>query len=234
MNTKYKFIEEDGINVDSIETRKMFNIGKEVNELKECLKSEGVDLNINTIIQLIETIIRNCGVDSNKDKKMLNSVIGLISIKSPYTLAHDEEEEKICNATVIDYLDYFFINNSDNGTIYSNAKIIYDEVCTFINDLFDYIYTKYIDDYNDTKKMHNNAFVSHHYIAMIDQTHILEFDVYGEASINKPVIHIVGTTIFTDKKKCELVIPSFGEEDRKILMAKYMNTADLTDSNVEG
>ena len=62
---------------------------------------------------------------------------------------------------------------------------------------------------------------------------IILLDVYAESSINKPIIHIVGQTFSSEDKKCELVLPSFTEEDRKILMAKFMNTADLSDSSIE-
>lgn len=239
----YKFIEDSGIVSDSTEIRKIFNLKNEVNELKECLKSEGVDISTSIIMRLIEAILRNCGIDSsdNIDKK-LNSVIGLITIKSPYTLVKSEEEEKICDESVHKYFNTMFDDEDPEKTIVmNNTKIIYDEVCTFINDLFDYMYSSYFDEYEECHKNTNNknVFISHHYLIVEDEYidedeyYLIEFDVYAESSINKPIIHIIGQTFSSEDKKCELVLPSFTEEDRKILMAKFMNTADLSDSNIE-
>lgn len=239
----YKFIENSGIASDSTEIRRMFDLRNEVNELKECLKSEGIDVSKEMIMQLIESILRNCGIDNsgNIDKK-LNAVIGLITIKSPYTLVKSEEEEKICDESVRKYFDTMFDDKDpEKSIVMNNTKIIYDEVCTFINDLFDYMYNTYFDEY---EKYHNdgnnkNVFISHHYLIVADkyidedEYYLIEFDVYAESSINKPIIHIIGQTFSSEDKKCELVLPSFTEEDRKILMAKFMNTADLSDSSIE-
>ena len=239
----YKFIEDSGIVSDSTEIRKIFNLKNEVNELKECLKSEGVDVSKSMIMRLIEAILRNCGIDSsNNINKKLNSVIGLITIKSPYTLVKSEDEEKICDESVHKYFDTMFDDEDPEKTIVmNNTKIIYDEVCTFINDLFDYMYSSYFDEYEEChKKINNkNIFISHHYLIVEDEYidedeyYLIEFDVYAESSINKPIIHIIGQTFSSEDKKCELVLPSFTEEDRKILMAKFMNTADLSDSSIE-
>ena len=239
----YKFIEDSGIVSDSTEIRKIFNLKNEVNELKECLKSEGVDVSTSIIMRLIEAILRNCGIDSsNNINKKLNSVIGLITIKSPYTLVKSEDEEKICDESVHKYFDTMFDDEDPEKTIImSNTKIIYDEVCTFINDLFDYMYSAYFDEYEECNKNINNksVFISHHYLIVEDEYidedeyYLIEFDVYAESSINKPIIHIIGQTFSSEDKKCELVLPSFTEEDRKILMAKFMNTADLSDSSIE-
>lgn len=239
----YKFIEDSGIVSDSTEIRKIFNLKNEVNELKECLKSEGVDVSTSMIMQLIEAILRNCGIDSSDNiNKKLNSVIGLITIKSPYTLVKSEDEEKICDESVHKYFDTMFDDEDPEKTIVmNNTKIIYDEVCTFINDLFDYMYSSYFDEYEECHKNTNNknVFISHHYLIVEDEYidedeyYLIEFDVYAESSINKPIIHIIGQTFSSEDKKCELVLPSFTEEDRKILMAKFMNTADLSDSNIE-
>ena len=239
----YKFIEDSGIVSDSTEIRKIFNLKNEVNELKECLKSEGVDVSTSMIMQLIEAILRNCGIDSsnNIDRK-LNSVIGLITIKSPYTLVKSEDEEKICDESVHKYFDIMFDDDDpEKPIVMNNTKIIYDEVCTFINDLFDYMYSAYFDEYEECHKNINNknVFISHHYLIVEDEYidedeyYLIEFDVYAESSINKPIIHITGQTFSSEDKKCELVLPSFTEEDRKILMAKFMNTADLSDSSIE-
>lgn len=239
----YKFIEDSGIVSDSTEIRKIFNLKNEVNELKECLKSEGVDVSTSIIMRLIEAILRNCGIDSSDNiNKKLNSVIGLITIKSPYTLVKSEEEEKICDESVHKYFNTMFDDEDPEKTIImNNTKIIYDEVCTFINDLFDYMYSAYFDEYEEYHKNINNknVFISHHYLIVEDEYidedeyYLIEFDVYAESSINKPIIHIIGQTFSSEDKKCELVLPSFTEEDRKILMAKFMNTADLSDSSIE-
>lgn len=239
----YKFIEDSGIVSDSTEIRKIFNLKNEVNELKECLKSEGVDVSTSIIMRLIEAILRNCGIDSSDNiNKKLNSVIGLITIKSPYTLVKSEEEEKICDESVHKYFNTMFDDEDPEKTIVmNNTKIIYDEVCTFINDLFDYMYSAYFDEYEEYHKNINNknVFISHHYLIVEDEYidedeyYLIEFDVYAESSINKPIIHIIGQTFSNEDKKCELVLPSFTEEDRKILMAKFMNTADLSDSSIE-
>ena len=239
----YKFIEDSGIVSDSTEIRKIFNLKNEVNELKECLKSEGVDVSTSIIMRLIEAILRNCGIDSSDNiNKKLNSVIGLITIKSPYTLVKSEDEEKICDESVHKYFDTMFDDEDpEKSIVMSNTKIIYDEVCTFINDLFDYMYNTYFDEYERYHKDANNknVFISHHYLIVEDEYidedeyYLIEFDVYAESSINKPIIHIIGQTFSSEDKKCELVLPSFTEEDRKILMAKFMNTADLSDSSIE-
>ena len=239
----YKFIEDSGIVSDSTEIRKIFNLKNEVNELKECLKSEGVDVSTSIIMRLIEAILRNCGIDSSDNiNKKLNSVIGLITIKSPYTLVKSEDEEKICDESVHKYFDTMFDDEDPEKTIVmNNTKIIYNEVCTFINDLFDYMYSAYFDEYEECHKNTNNknVFISHHYLIVEDEYidedeyYLIEFDVYAESSINKPIIHIIGQTFSSEDKKCELVLPSFTEEDRKILMAKFMNTADLSDSSIE-
>lgn len=239
----YKFIEDSGIVSDSTEIRKIFNLKNEVNELKECLKSEGVDVSTSIIMRLIEAILRNCGIDSSDNiNKKLNSVIGLITIKSPYTLVKSEDEEKICDESVHKYFNTMFDDEDPEKTIImNNTKIIYDEVCTFINDLFDYMYSAYFDEYEEYHKNINNknVFISHHYLIVEDEYidedeyYLIEFDVYAESSINKPIIHIIGQTFSSEDKKCELVLPSFTEEDRKILMAKFMNTADLSDSSIE-
>lgn len=233
----YKFIENSGIASDSTEVRKIFDLKNEVNELMECLKSEGVDVSKSMIMRLIEAILRNCGIDNsgNIDKR-LNAVIGLITIKSPYTLVKSEEEEKICDESVHKYFDIMFDDQDpEKPIVMNNTKIIYDEVCTFINDLFDYMYNTYFDEYEEYHKNVNNknVFISHHYLIVIDEEYIIEFDVYAESSINKPIIHIIGQTFSSEDKKCELVLPSFTEEDRKILMAKFMNTADLSGESVE-
>lgn len=233
----YKFIEDSGIVSDSTEIRRIFDLKNEVNELKECLKSEGIDISKEMIMRLIESILRNCGIDNsgNIDKR-LNAVIGLITIKSPYTLVKSEEEEKICDESVHKYFDIMFDDQDpEKSIVMSNTKIIYDEVCTFINDLFDYMYNTYFDEYERYHKDANNknVFISHHYLIVIDEEFIIEFDVYAESSINKPIIHIIGQTFSSEDKKCELVLPSFTEEDRKILMAKFMNTADLSDDSSE-
>lgn len=239
----YKFIEDSGIVSDSTEIRKIFNLKNEVNELKECLKSEGVDVSTSIIMRLIEAILRNCGIDSSDNiNKKLNSVIGLITIKSPYTLVKSEDEEKICDESVHKYFNTMFDDEDpEKAIVMSNTKIIYDEVCTFINDLFDYMYSTYFDEYEECHKNTNNknVFISHHYLIVEDEYidedeyYLIEFDVYAESSINKPIIHIIGQTFSSEDKKCELVLPSFTEEDRKILMAKFMNTADLSDSSIE-
>ena len=239
----YKFIEDSGIVSDSTEIRKIFNLKNEVNELKECLKSEGVDVSTSIIMRLIEAILRNCGIDSSDNiNAKLNSVIGLITIKSPYTLVKSEDEEKICDESVHKYFNTMFDDEDPEKTIVmNNAKIIYDEVCTFINDLFDYMYSSYFDEYEECHKNINNknVFISHQYLIVEDEYidedeyYLIEFDVYAESSINKPIIHIIGQTFSSEDKKCELVLPSFTEEDRKILMAKFMNTADLSDSSIE-
>ena len=208
----YKFIEDSGIVSDSTEIRKIFNLKNEVNELKECLKSEGVDISTSIIMRLIEAILRNCGIDSsdNIDKK-LNSVIGLITIKSPYTLVKSEEEEKICDESVHKYFNTMFDDEDPEKTIVmNNTKIIYDEVCTFINDLFDYMYSSYFDEYEECHKNTNNknVFISHHYLIVEDEYidedeyYLIEFDVYAESSINKPIIHIIGQTFSSEDKKC--------------------------------
>ena len=234
----YKFIEDSGIASDSTEVRRIFDLKNEVNELMECLKSEGVDVSKSMIMRLIEAILRNCGIDSsnNIDAK-LNSVIGLITIKSPYTLVKSEEEEKLCDESVHKYFDIMFDDQDpEKPIVTNNTKIIYDEVCTFINDLFDYMYNTYFDEYERYHKDdvgNKNVFISHHYLIVIDEEYLIEFDVYAESSINKPIIHIVGQTFSSEDKKCELVLPSFTEEDRKILMAKFMNTADLSGESVE-
>lgn len=233
----YKFIENSGIASDSTEIRRIFNLKNEVDELKECLKSEGIDVSKEMIMRLIESILRNCGIDNsgNIDKK-LNAVIGLITIKSPYTLVKSEEEEKICDESVHKYFDTMFDDEDpEKAIVMNNTKVIYDEVCTFINDLFDYMYSTYFDEYEKYHKDSNNknVFISHHYLIVIDEEYLIEFDVYAESSINKPIIHIIGQTFSSEDKKCELVLPSFTEDDRKILMAKFMNTADLSDDSSE-
>lgn len=239
----YKFIENSGIASDSTEIRRIFNLKNEVDELKECLKSEGIDVSKEMIMRLIESILRNCGIDNsgNIDKK-LNAVIGLITIKSPYTLVKSEEEEKICDESVHKYFDTMFDDEDpEKAIVMNNTKVIYDEVCTFINDLFDYMYSTYFDEYEKYHKDSNNknVFISHHYLIVVDEYidedeyYLIEFDVYAESSINKPIIHIIGQTFSSEDKKCELVLPSFTEDDRKILMAKFMNTADLSDDSSE-
>lgn len=239
----YKFIENSGIASDSTEIRRIFNLKNEVDELKECLKSEGIDISKEMIMRLIESILRNCGIDNsgNIDKK-LNAVIGLITIKSPYTLVKSEEEEKICDESVHKYFDTMFDDEDpEKPIVMNNTKVIYDEVCTFINDLFDYMYSTYFDEYEKYHKDSNNknVFISHHYLIVVDEYidedeyYLIEFDVYAESSINKPIIHIIGQTFSSEDKKCELVLPSFTEDDRKILMAKFMNTADLSDDSSE-
>lgn len=239
----YKFIENSGIASDSTEIRRIFNLKNEVDELKECLKSEGIDVSKEMIMRLIESILRNCGIDNsgNIDKK-LNAVIGLITIKSPYTLVKSEEEEKICDESVHKYFDTMFDDEDpEKSIVMNNTKVIYDEVCTFINDLFDYMYSTYFDEYEKYHKDSNNknVFISHHYLIVVDEYidedeyYLIEFDVYAESSINKPIIHIIGQTFSSEDKKCELVLPSFTEDDRKILMAKFMNTADLSDDSSE-
>lgn len=239
----YKFIENSGIASDSTEIRRIFNLKNEVDELKECLKSEGIDVSKEMIMRLIESILRNCGIDNsgNIDKK-LNAVIGLITIKSPYTLVKSEEEEKICDESVHKYFDTMFDDEDpEKPIVMNNTKVIYDEVCTFINDLFDYMYSTYFDEYEKYHKDSNNknVFISHHYLIVVDEYidedeyYLIEFDVYAESSINKPIIHIIGQTFSSEDKKCELVLPSFTEDDRKILMAKFMNTADLSDDSSE-
>ena len=240
----YKFIEDSGIASDSTEVRRIFDLKNEVNELMECLKSEGVDVSKSMIMRLIEAILRTCGIDSSDNiNKKLNSVIGLITIKSPYTLVKSEDEEKICDESVHKYFDTMFDDEDpEKPIVMNNTKIIYDEVCTFINDLFDYMYNTYFDEYERYHKDdvgNKNVFISHHYLIVEneyideDEYYLIEFDVYAESSINKPIIHIVGQTFSSEDKKCELVLPSFTEEDRKILMAKFMNTADFSDSSIE-
>lgn len=240
----YKFIENSGIASDSTEVRRIFDLKNEVNELMECLKSEGVDVSKTMIMRLIEAILRNCGIDSSDNiNKKLNAVIGLITIKSPYTLVKSEDEEKICDESVRKYFDIMFDDEDpEKPIVMNNTKIIYDEVCTFINDLFDYMYSTYFDEYERYHKDdvgNKNVFISHHYLIVEgeyideDEYYLIEFDVYAESSINKPIIHIIGQTFSSEDKKCELVLPSFTEEDRKILMAKFMNTADLSGESVE-
>lgn len=239
----YKFIEDSGIVSDSTEIRRIFDLKNEVNELMECLKSEGVDVSKSMIMRLIEAILRNCGIDSSDNiNAKLNSVIGLITIKSPYTLVKSEEEEKLCDESVHKYFDIMFDDQDpEKPIVMNNTKIIYDEVCTFINDLFDYMYSTYFDEYERYHKDTNNknVFISHHYLIVEneyideDEYYLIEFDVYAESSINKPIIHVVGQTFSSEDKKCELVLPSFTEEDRKILMAKFMNTADLSGESIE-
>jgi hypothetical protein len=239
----YKFIEPGSIKFS--EMRKFADLGYNVNELKECLKSEGVDLSISEVVRVIEAVLRDSGLAFTEDKEFgyLNCTLSYISIDSPFEVIEEsntEEQTKLLHRLTEYYIDLAQHCGDEPfnvETIIANIGIIYKEVCIFINDLFEYIYTNYHDDLNENKYNH----LTHHYFMFADDSneghgdYFIEIDMFVDAVIEKPVMHIVGTCFSGEVPNSSpvLILDSFNDEDKNKLMAKYYNTVELGADSVE-
>ena len=228
--SNYKFIEDSGINYNEIS--KIASIQPQVTDLQQCLKSEGVDLPLDIVTSLIEAVIRNCEIYNDDGKgtlNSLNSTIGKIEIRSPFDRIKYPDEEELANSAVSGFI-VDLINNSETtkfegiNIILDNIKIIFKEVCIFINDLFDYIYDRYYEDADSYEYPVN---LVHHYVCASDNNHYLRFTVYGEPAINKPVINIEGKMFVSNDMKPSLIVESFSKEDKDKLMAEYFSTVEF-------
>jgi len=232
----FKFIEPGSIKFS--EMRKFANLGYNVNELKECLKSEGVDLSTSEVVRIIEAALRDSGLAFGEDNqfKYLNCTLGYISIVSPFEMdenASDEEKAKLLHRLTEYYIDLAQHCGDEPfnvETIIANIEIIYKEVCTFINDLFEYIHTTYAEDL--IKNKYNS--LTHHYFMFADDNdsqsgdYFIELDMFVDSVIMKPIMHITSTCFGTAPNSAPvMLIDSFSDEDKNKLMAKYYNTVEL-------
>lgn len=233
----YKFIEPGSIKFS--EMRKFADLSYNVNELKECLKSEGVDLKISEVVRIIEAVLRDSGLAFGEDGqfKYLNCILGYISIVSPFEMIEEQDAEE--QAKLLHRLTEYYIDLSqhcgdepfDIETIVSNFSIIYKEVCTFINDLFEYIHTTYAEDLIE----HKYRNLTHHYFMFADNAneahgdYFIELDMFVDSVIEKPVMHITGTCYGGEVPNASpvMIIDSFSDEDKNKLMARYYNTVEL-------
>lgn len=238
----YKFIEPGSIKFS--EMRKFANLGYNVNELKECLKSEGVDLSTSEVVRIIEAVLRDSGLAFGEDgqPKYLNCTLGYISIVSPFEMIEENNDEDKTN--LLHRLTEYYIDLAQHcgdepfnvETIIANIEIIYKEVCTFINDLFEYIHTTYAEDLIE----HKYNSLTHHYFIFADDSgsqsgdYFIEFDMFVDSVIEKPVMHITGTCFgATPNSAPVMIIDSFSDEDKNKLMARYYNTIELDAGNAE-
>ena len=59
--------------------------------------------------------------------------------------------------------------------------------------------------------------------------YFIEFDMFVDSVIEKPVMHITGTCFSGEVPKSSpvMIIDSFSDEDKNKLMARYYNTVEL-------
>ena len=76
----YKFIEPGSIKFS--EMRKFAELSYNINELKECLKSEGVDLRVSELVRVIEAVLRDSGLAFGEDNqfKYLNCTLDISAL----------------------------------------------------------------------------------------------------------------------------------------------------------
>lgn len=233
----YKFIEPGSIKFS--EMRKFAELSYNINELKECLKSEGVDLRVSELVRVIEAVLCDSGLAFSEDgqPKYLNCTLGYISIVSPFEMIEKDNTEEQNN--LLYRLTEYYIDLAEHcddeplnvETIMSNIGIIYKEVCVFINDLFEYIHNEYAKDMIENR--YNS--LTHHYFMFADDNnsknsnYFIELDMFVDSIIEKPVLHITGTCFSGEVPKSSpvMIIDSFSDEDKNKLMARYYNTVEL-------
>lgn len=233
----YKFIEPGSIKFS--EMRKFAELSYNINELKECLKSEGVDLRVSELVRVIEAVLCDSGLAFSEDgqPKYLNCTLGYISIVSPFEMIDEDNTEEQTN--LLHRLTEYYIDLAQHcgdepfnvETIISNIGIIYKEVCIFINDLFEYIHNEYANDMIENR--YNS--LTHHYFMFADDgngkngDYFIELDMFVDSVIEKPVLHITGTCFSGEVPKSSpvMIIDSFNDEDKNKLMARYYNTVEL-------
>ena len=239
----YKFIEPGSIKFS--EMRKFAELGYSVSELRECLKSEGVDLKISELVRIIEAVLRDSGLAFGEDGqfKYLNCTLGYISIVSPFEMIDENDTEELTN--LLHRLTEYYIDLAQHcgdepfnvETIISNIGVIYKEVCIFINDLFEYIHNEYAKDMIENR--YNS--LTHHYFMFADDgngkngDYFIELDMFVDSVIEKPVLHITGTCFSGEVPKSSpvMIIDSFSDEDKNKLMARYYNTVELGTDTTE-